>query len=95
MNTHTPTPWTIERDGTTLCMGNQHVAQAIAPDGASLAEQRANARLIAAAPELYEALHELLAALDDSATSDDSVQAMMRYAAAEQDARAALAKVSP
>ena len=56
--THSPGPWTVERDGYTLMMGHQVVATGLAPDGASPAEQRANARLIAAAPQM---LAEILA----------------------------------
>ena len=53
---HTPGPWTVERDGFTLTMREQVVATAIAPDGADVAEQRANARLIAAVLEMREIL---------------------------------------
>lgn len=49
-------PWTVESDGITLAMAGQIVATAIAPDGARIDEQRANARLIAAAPELLNSL---------------------------------------
>ena len=52
----TPGPWTVERDGTTISMDGAVVIIAPAPDGASYATQQANARLIAAAPALYEAL---------------------------------------
>ena len=54
--THTPGPWEVERDGCSLTMQHQVVATAIAPDWASLEEQRANARLIASAPEMLALL---------------------------------------
>lgn len=57
--TITPGTWTVESDGCSLTMGGQVVATAIAPDGASIGEQRANARLIAAAPKMYAFLTEL------------------------------------
>lgn len=57
----TPGPWSIERDGCSVTMGAQVVATAIAPDGATIGEQRANARLIAAAPEMLAALSRILA----------------------------------
>ena len=53
---HTPGPWTVESDRTTVAMGNQCVIVAPAPDGASQAETRANTALIAAAPDLLAAL---------------------------------------
>jgi len=53
---HTPGLWTVESDGTTVAMNGQCVITAPAPDGATLEEQRANARLIAAARELLTAL---------------------------------------
>lgn len=52
----TKSAWTVEKDGITLSMGGQVVATAIAPDGASIEEQRGNAALIAAAPELLAVL---------------------------------------
>lgn len=65
MSQHTPGPWTVESDQTTVSMGGQCVIVAPAPDTASREECIANARLIAAAPELYRALRELIAEADD------------------------------
>ncbi len=62
MSTHTPGPWGVERDGFSIYMSNQVVATAIAPDGASIHEQRANASLIAAAPDLLAALEQIAVA---------------------------------
>ena len=63
---HTPGPWTVESDGTSVSMGGQVVIVAPAPDGASQEEMRANARLIAAAPALLAALRELRVAYFES-----------------------------
>lgn len=56
---HTPEPWGVESDGVTIYMGGQIVATAIAPDEATIEEQRANATLIACAPSLLEALETI------------------------------------
>lgn len=60
---HTPGPWTLEYDYSLVMPakdGNHIVTGGpIGPDEASREEKRANARLIAAAPELLEAI-ELL-----------------------------------
>ncbi len=60
---HTQGPWSLEYDQSLLMpykRGNHIVtAGAIAPDGASKEERVANMRLIAAAPELLEALKQL------------------------------------
>ena len=56
----TPRPWGLERDGITLTMGGQIVATAIAPDGASIAEQRANAALIVRAVNSFDAMRAAL-----------------------------------
>ena len=66
MAQHTPRPWTVESDGTTVTMGGQCVITAPAPDMANIEEQRANAALIAAAPDLLTACREAMALIDDS-----------------------------
>ena len=57
MTKHTQGKWSQESDGT-LVMAGQLIAQPIwlAPDGAPKDEALANARLIAAAPEMFELL---------------------------------------
>ena len=51
---HTPGPWEIEYDYA-ICMGDQVVSRAIAPDTATTEEANANSVLIAAAPDLLAA----------------------------------------
>ena len=62
MSKHTPGPWTVRYAGTAVVYGDQQIA--IIPtrvDGYD-AEQQANARLIAAAPEMLRVLHALVGA---------------------------------
>jgi hypothetical protein len=54
--THTPGPWYVENDGTSISNATQVFITAPSPDGASREEEKANAALIAAAPELLDAL---------------------------------------
>lgn len=63
MSKHTPGPWVVEKDGFSLAMGGQVVATAIAPDRASINEQRANASLISAAPDLLAACYAAMGAI--------------------------------
>lgn len=59
-------------------------------------EMMANARLIAAAPELLAALRELLDAADASVSADtvDDVAAMLRYGEAHEIAREVVLKAT-
>ena len=52
---HTPGPWSTEYDGS-IVMNRQIVSGPIAPESADWEERRANARLIAAAPDMLMAL---------------------------------------
>lgn len=54
----------------------------------------ANARVIVEAPNLWATLKELIDAGDFTSTSNDGVAAMIRFAEAEDAARALLAKVA-
>lgn len=103
---HTPGPWALAgayRGGRdtikSVCKGfpEQWVAQALPIQG-NRAEREANARLIAAAPDLLEALGDLMAALDAYGDlgdpNRDDVAAMLNYAEAEKKARAAIAKAT-
>ena len=72
MSKHTPGPWTMSRPmGTGHLEGREpwfwvsadrtlHLQVAACPDGYVAGENEANARLIAAAPDLLEALTDLL-----------------------------------
>jgi len=59
---HTPGPWTLEYDYSLVmpAKDGNHIVTAgpIGPDESSREEKRANARLIAAAPELLDALRK-------------------------------------
>jgi hypothetical protein len=61
-------------------------------------EEDANARLIAAAPDLLAALRRIVASDDAHATlhapDDDDIARMVEYAAAFDNARAAIAKAT-
>ena len=60
MNTpHTPGPWAV--DGQYIRSSQFHLAIMTRPDSGMMAEWRANRNLIAAAPDLMEALHNLVA----------------------------------
>jgi len=63
-NLHTPGPWTLEYDYSLVmpAKDGNHIVTAgpIGPDESSREEKRANARLIATAPELLQALQDML-----------------------------------
>ena len=83
MNAFTPGPWSAELDGYSYNVNSLQVSVAFVPAGGD-AESGANARLIAAAPELYAAAVAYL----DSVDSDDSEREFQ----AEKSLRAAIAK---
>jgi hypothetical protein len=75
MNSHTPSPWAC-----TYTSNHAHDYRLTRPDGQPLpinaeandhSEQRANARLIAAAPDLLEALNLLIGAAEQHSMSND------------------------
>ena len=87
MSKHTPGPWQVGHfDSNMICDsdGANRGCAPIARVEGTAAERRANARLIAAAPELLEALRGLL----DPATNEDGEW----YRQAREAARAAIAK---
>jgi hypothetical protein len=61
---HTPGPWTIDTDKSSIIMSGQRTIINPAPDGASRDEEIANARLIAAAPDLLAALQRIMITSD-------------------------------
>jgi hypothetical protein len=83
---HTPGPWTYDRSGYSLYVNSgRELVTALSMDGKRMETSEANARLIAAAPELLEALKSVIAWLDapdESAFSDSEL------------ARAAIAKAT-
>lgn len=95
---HSPGPWKLAYDkgsNRDIMTNNARVATAwlayVTPE-----EYHANAHLIAAAPDLLEALRELDAAIDDEALyepdDDEHAKALDRLIEAQKAARAAIAK---
>ena len=62
--TRTPGDWTTERDGSLVMAGQVIGLEFLGPDHAGRDEKRANARLMAAAPDLYDAWAALIAATE-------------------------------
>lgn len=62
---HTPGPWEHQHCHTAIVTGNQTLARVYHGEGRSFNESKANARLIAAAPELLEALIEMVEDFSD------------------------------
>ena len=92
---HTPGPWITRLESAPMHAvqlagqyGRAIVAYVPAPEGWSLAHQDANARLIAAAPELLDALKRMLAAYD----ADKARGIAFGNDNAADQARAAIAK---
>lgn len=73
---HTPGPWSLEYDYSLVMKHHIVTAGPIGPDEASQEEKKANARLIAAAPELLEALKAIveLNIFNDSIKGFDKAQ---------------------
>lgn len=107
---HTPGPWVVSYFTCDDPSQMPEQALAISPSAGfpghgdaiavvspvSLVNERdeANARLIAAAPDLLSALQELLDAGDNCVTASDDVAAMLRFGDAVNDAHAAIAKAT-
>lgn len=90
MSKHTPGPWHVseEWDGTSIKAGQFHVTHTIQwcgwhPEEEDKAVTQANARLIAAAPELLEALVDLERTAGLPAMMDDPVRVKARAAIAK------------
>jgi hypothetical protein len=102
---HTPGPWTMSRPmGTGHLEGREpwfwvsadrtlHLQVTACPDGFVAGENEANARLIAAAPELLEALQLALSAHGRMLLSDPPQDAWKAYGV-EEKARAAIIKAT-
>ena len=88
---HTPGPWTVESDGTSITMAGQVVIVAPAPDWAPIEVQRANARRIVACWNSCDGI--ATDALELNAAACNSSVAGMVAAIEERDAlRAALVR---
>lgn len=96
---HTPGPWKVEKELTSRT-GEWLIAKdagdrgrwiAIAETVPATGKELANARLLAASPELLEALSDALADFDNWAAHEDNYQHEHLVAWAEK-ARAAIAK---
>lgn len=93
MSAHTPGPWTLTHPGRLLFVidaGPIHIADAFAKvDGGTSEryvlqpEAEANARLIAAAPELLAALRDLMKSCENWAPTIDRSRAREAIAKAE------------
>lgn len=89
---HTPGPW--DTNVARLSDGSINVAHVVATDRASVAqisiygeeETVANARLIAASPELYSACAEWIAWLDGDGWRDDAADYELKMLGAMRDA---------
>lgn len=102
MNTHhTPGPWSIQADDLdsfTIYSEQMNIAEILAIGGEGMSDEgEANARLIAAAPELLEALQECITSEGAACFGDmqDHPERMQRRLYAIADiARAAIAKAT-
>lgn len=85
---HTPRPWTTGR-GNEIWAKRGPVAMTVARAEDDGSEEEANARLIAAAPDLLEQLQTVLARLDL-----EPVASQFPCSAMREDIRAAIAKAT-
>lgn len=97
MSKHTPGPWYAKREGYSTVyvearIGDRLIQEVAAcgPTDAGQEQQDANALLIAAAPELLEALKSWV--VYDTDDTDDGAEIMIRYDKALTMTRAAIAK---
>ena len=91
MSAHTPGPWGHGVNPRHILAGDDEVARAIALGTHRLEEAKANAALIAAAPDLLAACEKALAAFDVPCGRLDIGQSMAQTYALD-DLRAAIAK---
>lgn len=74
---HTPGPWTIEETGQgfpEIVSGKYHIALSGGSVRFSTSEAMANARLIAAAPDLLDALWHIAAWLSDPNMNNENIR---------------------
>ena len=94
---HTPGPWQINNfDPFQVCDadGEARGCAAIAVMHGTAKEKRANARLIAAAPELLAALECLLGDIEQDMLTDRGAHRMVKSGKRVEQARAAIAKAT-
>lgn len=83
MSAHTPGPWIwADKYWVHATMGSQYTICDGEMYDIPVQERIANARLMAAAPELLEALQEMLANCHDEESSDEIAQAVTKARAA-------------
>ena len=86
---HTPGPWTAKYDPQLRALiqiysTEDRILVAVLPDRGTveaMSEIEANANLIAAAPDMYEALEEVCYDCDDTGTVDDECKSCSIYKA--------------
>lgn len=85
---HTPGPWAHD-SGSTLVITEEYIIADCTAAALPESEQEANARLMAAAPELLEACKDALEFIDflmhDSLVSDGETRNMLRAAIAKAE----------
>jgi len=94
MSGHTPGPWVVDAGKPLMVLAeNGGFAVLISEAGRKVTTtDKANARLIAAAPDLLEALREMLAAGKFCIDTNDDALAMLRFGKANDAANAAISK---
>lgn len=92
----TPGPWATEGDQIETADGSALIAEMALwdADDEEAQEQFANARLIAAAPELLAALQEFMEIWNSNDATRDTKKATARRAAMWQNAQAAIRKAT-
>lgn len=80
MSKHTPGPWRATLKTVTAPETEDRLALEVRIHGGNVDDNRANARLIAAAPELLEALVELLAEVEGCGASEKKARAAIAKA---------------
>jgi len=78
---HTPAPWTVKsKEIAAHAYGKAKTVYAACKDGKPIPPSKANARLIAAAPELLEALKWMLEEYREDGNCNSSMNAAMENA---------------
>ena len=103
MNTHTPGPWVVESlpdEGPSIHTGGSGIARRIAGvdvggwKRTTLADAEANARLIAAAPDLLEALQAIAHFIHTTSAAEGGASKYSANVVAADMVRAAIAKAT-